>query len=84
MSMEFLLGRTLAQQHHESAAEPLVRHALKKQGWNLDALIEEEPDAGLGNGGLGVWPPASSIRWRPCSTRRSATACATNTAFSSR
>ena len=35
------------------AAEPLVQQALEQQGWNLDALIEEEPDAGLGNGGLG-------------------------------
>ena len=34
-------------------AEPLVRHTLELQGWNLDQLIEEEPDAGLGNGGLG-------------------------------
>ena len=53
MSMEFLLGRTLRNNIMNLAAEPLVRHALQQQGWNLDALIEEEPDAGLGNGGLG-------------------------------
>ena len=53
LSMEFLLGRTLRNNMMNLAAEPLVRHALQQQGWNLDALIEEEPDAGLGNGGLG-------------------------------
>jgi glycogen phosphorylase len=53
MSMEFLLGRTLRNNLMNLAAEPLVRRALQHQGWNLDALIEEEPDAGLGNGGLG-------------------------------
>jgi starch phosphorylase len=53
LSMEFLLGRSLRNNMMNLAAEPLVRHALQQQHWNLDALIEEEPDAGLGNGGLG-------------------------------
>src|SRR5262249_36567877 len=53
LSMEFLLGRTLRNNILNLQAEPLVRQALQNQGWNLDALIEEEPDAGLGNGGLG-------------------------------
>jgi glycogen phosphorylase len=53
LSMEFLLGRTLRNNIMNLAAEPLVRDALGKQGWDLEALIEEEPDAGLGNGGLG-------------------------------
>jgi starch phosphorylase len=53
LSMEFLLGRTLRNNIMNLAAEPLVRHQLEQQKWNLDALIEEEPDAGLGNGGLG-------------------------------
>ncbi len=53
MSMEYLLGRTLRNNIMNLSAEPLVRRALQNQGWNLDALIEEEPDAGLGNGGLG-------------------------------
>jgi len=53
MSMEFLLGRALRNNIMNLAAEPLVRDALQNQGWNLEALIEEEPDAGLGNGGLG-------------------------------
>jgi glycogen phosphorylase len=53
LSMEFLLGRTLRNNIMNLAAEPLVRQTLQHQGWDLDALIEEESDAGLGNGGLG-------------------------------
>jgi glycogen phosphorylase len=53
LSLEYLLGRTLRNNMMNLAAEPLVQRALQKQGWNLDAVIEEEPDAGLGNGGLG-------------------------------
>jgi glycogen phosphorylase len=53
LSMEFLLGRTLRNNMMNLAAEPTVRHAMLQEGWNLEALIEEEPDAGLGNGGLG-------------------------------
>ena len=53
ISMEFLLGRTLRNNIDNLAAEPLVRHALAREGWNLESLMEEEADAGLGNGGLG-------------------------------
>ncbi|MGB6449132.1 MAG: glycogen/starch/alpha-glucan phosphorylase [Steroidobacteraceae bacterium] len=53
LSMEFLLGRTLRNNMMNLAAEPIVRRAMVEEGWNLEQLIEEEPDAGLGNGGLG-------------------------------
>lgn len=53
LSMEFLLGRTLRNNMMNLAVEPLVRRTLDDAGWNLAELIEEEPDAGLGNGGLG-------------------------------
>jgi glycogen phosphorylase len=53
LSMEFLLGRSLRNNVMNLAAEPIVRQAMLQQGWNLEALLEEEPDAGLGNGGLG-------------------------------
>ena len=53
LSMEFLLGRTLRNNMMNLAADSLVRQALDQAGWNLEKLIEEEPDAGLGNGGLG-------------------------------
>jgi len=53
LSMEFLLGRSLRNNLMNLAAEPIVQQAMRQQGWNLDALIDEEADAGLGNGGLG-------------------------------
>jgi glycogen phosphorylase len=53
LSMEFLLGRTLRNNMMNLAAEPIVRRAMDQEGWSLEQLIEEEPDAGLGNGGLG-------------------------------
>jgi starch phosphorylase len=51
--MEFLLGRTLRNNMMNLAAEPIVRGAMEHEGWSLEQLIKEEPDAGLGNGGLG-------------------------------
>jgi glycogen/starch/alpha-glucan phosphorylases len=53
LSMEFLLGRTLNNNIINLAAAPLVQRALDREGWDLTRLLEEEPDAGLGNGGLG-------------------------------
>src|SRR5262249_16590679 len=53
LSMEFLLGRTVPNKMMNLSGEPLVRRTLQDAGWNLDELLEEEPDAGLGNGGLG-------------------------------
>ncbi|HKB36704.1 MAG TPA: glycogen/starch/alpha-glucan phosphorylase, partial [Gemmataceae bacterium] len=53
LSMEFLIGRTLTNNIINSTAEPVVARALRHAGWDLEELIQEEPDAGLGNGGLG-------------------------------
>src|SRR6516164_5736069 len=53
LSMEFLLGRTLSNNLINLTAEPMVAAALERAGWRLEDLVEEEPDAGLGNGGLG-------------------------------
>jgi starch phosphorylase len=53
LSMEFLIGRALNNNMMNLAAEPLVQKAMKRQGWDFHQLAEEEPDAGLGNGGLG-------------------------------
>jgi starch phosphorylase len=53
LSMEFLLGRSLTNNLTNLLVEPLVRDILQRDGLNLRQLPEEEPDAGLGNGGLG-------------------------------
>jgi len=53
LSMEFLIGRSTATNVTNLLLDPLVRHAADEQGLNWLQLIEEEPDAGLGNGGLG-------------------------------
>src|SRR5205085_2183294 len=34
-------------------AEPVVQEVLKREGLDFHRLVELEPDAGLGNGGLG-------------------------------
>src|SRR5262249_16083526 len=53
LSMEFRIGPTLNNKLMNLAAEPLVQRAMKHVGWDFPQLQEEEPDAGLGNGGLG-------------------------------
>src|SRR5215510_8823661 len=53
LSMEFLIGRSLANNVTNLLLDPVVRQAVKEKGIDWLELIEEEPDAGLGNGGLG-------------------------------
>jgi starch phosphorylase len=53
LSMEFLIGRSLTNNITNLALEPLVREMLQRQGLDWLQLAELEPDAGLGNGGLG-------------------------------
>jgi len=53
LSMEFLLGRSLANNVTNLLLEPLVQDAVREKGIDWLDLIEQEPDAGLGNGGLG-------------------------------
>ncbi len=53
LSMEFLLGRSLANNVTNALLRPLTFEAMKKRGLDALALTEMEPDAGLGNGGLG-------------------------------
>jgi glycogen phosphorylase len=53
LSMEFLLGRSLANNVSNLLLDPLVRDVVRDKQIDWPELIEEEPDAGLGNGGLG-------------------------------
>ena len=53
MSMEFLIGRTFGNAMLALGLRERVRQALADFGVDLDAITELEPDAALGNGGLG-------------------------------
>jgi len=53
LSLEFLMGRALVNNITNLNAEPAYRHAMDQLGFDLDKLRDREPDAGLGNGGLG-------------------------------
>jgi glycogen phosphorylase len=53
LSMEFLLGRSLANNITNLQLEQLVTQTATREKVDLFSLLEQEPDAGLGNGGLG-------------------------------
>ena len=53
LSLEFLLGRSLANNITNLLLDPVAQHAMQEKGIDWLELIEQEPDAGLGNGGLG-------------------------------
>ncbi len=53
LSLEFLMGRTLLNAAINLELEDSARSLLEEIGVRLERLVEEEQDAGLGNGGLG-------------------------------
>ncbi len=53
LSMEFLMGRTLSNAMLNLGVTDVVGEAMYELGLDIEELIEAEPDAGLGNGGLG-------------------------------
>jgi len=53
LSMEYLIGRSLANNITNLLLDPVVREAAKQEHVDPLELLEQEPDAGLGNGGLG-------------------------------
>ncbi|HME58790.1 MAG TPA: glycogen/starch/alpha-glucan phosphorylase [Terracidiphilus sp.] len=53
LSMEFLLGRSLANNITNLLLDPAVNDVVHRHNLDWYELLEQEPDAGLGNGGLG-------------------------------
>jgi starch phosphorylase len=53
LSMEFLIGRSLANNVTNLLLNDLTKEAIKQEKLDWFELLEQEPDAGLGNGGLG-------------------------------
>ncbi len=53
ISMEFLIGRILGNAMLNTGVQQAVSDAMKDLHLDMDQLIDLEPDAGLGNGGLG-------------------------------
>ncbi len=53
LSMEFLIGRSLANNVTNLLLDPVAQEAVKQEQLDWFELLEQEPDAGLGNGGLG-------------------------------
>ena len=53
LSMEFLIGRSLTNNITNLLLDPIVRELVKQKNIAWHELLEQEPDAGLGNGGLG-------------------------------
>jgi len=53
LSMEFLIGRSLSNNVTNLLLDPFVQRAAQQPDFDWLGLLEQEPDAGLGNGGLG-------------------------------
>ncbi len=53
LSMEFLIGRSLSNNLINLMLQPAAMEMVKKKGVNWIELLEQEPEPGLGNGGLG-------------------------------
>ena len=53
VSLEFLIGRSLANNILNLRLDPVVQRIIGEHKLDWTAILEEEPDAGLGNGGLG-------------------------------
>ena len=53
LSMEFLLGRSLEKNAYNLGVSGILHSALEELGFRAADIFEAEPDAGLGNGGLG-------------------------------
>ena len=85
LSMEFLIGRSLANNITNLLLDPVGASASsKKRASTGSHCSSRSPTPAWATAGSAAWPPASSTRWRRCSFRRWATGCATSTASSGR
>ena len=53
LSMEFLMGRALGNNIINLCAREEIKEVLDELGYDLNKIEDQEPDAALGNGGLG-------------------------------
>ena len=53
MSLEFLMGRALGNHLLNLGMQTKTRNAMHELSLNVEEILDSEPDAGLGNGGLG-------------------------------
>src|SRR5262249_46558475 len=53
LSMEFLIGRSLSNNVTNLLLDPIVQQGVRERNLDFLEVLEQEPDAGLGNGGLG-------------------------------
>jgi len=53
--MEFLIGRSLANNVTNLLLGPLANEAVRQKNINWAEVLEQEPDAALGNGGSVDW-----------------------------
>ena len=53
ISMEFLMGQSLKNNLYNLDETGIVAGVMKRRGISMEELYDQEPDAGLGNGGLG-------------------------------
>lgn len=53
LSMEFLIGRSLTNNITNLLLDPIMGEVAQQQNLDWYEVLEQEPDAGLGNGGLG-------------------------------
>ena len=74
LCMEFLMGRSLKTSLLNLGLDEVCKEALAAADINVDTIYEEEPDAGLGNGGLG--------RLAACYLDGMATDCVPGTGYS--
>src|ERR1700690_2052459 len=84
LSMEFLIGRSLANNITNLLLDPLMKQTAAKKSIDWLEVLQQEPDAGLGNGGLGLLAACFLDSRATMELRPWVTACVTNTASSNR